>query len=94
MEHIIITHNFIGDRKGYMFMLIPVYEHLNKEFNLKEIFFNENVNFFGAVPTSVSVDIYDDGRLIDLNSGEMENHIGTNDQVKIEGKKIRNICVF
>jgi len=95
MKNIVLTFNFVGDQERHFVIPQSAYNEINEKHNLKEDFFDEEQSPWGVVPTSVVVDLYEDAKLVEVESvpGELEYLMGSN-KLKLEGKKLKNICVF
>lgn len=69
MENIVFTYHFLNDKTAFSIISLDDYESIKVNYpNYREVMMDEKVNPFGVRPTYVSVDLYEDAELIDIES--------------------------
>ena len=100
MENLVITFEYQSGNLNQI-MSKSEYETLIERFGLMElenILLDDEKNCLsvGVNPDQVSIDVYENGRLVAVQSkpGTLSHFLGESYEYQVEGKKLRNLLVL
>jgi hypothetical protein len=67
MESIVMTYHFLNDQVGFNIIDLETYELLKREYpDWREKMFDPEINPYGARPTLIEVDLYENAQFVDV----------------------------